>query len=143
MDEDLQHLQLLSIFHYVLAGFTALFSLLPLFHLAMGVMMATGAFHEGTAPDERAILQVVGAMVTAFAGLFIALGLTFAACLVAAGRFLARRVRHTFCLVVAGLECMLMPFGTVLGVFTLLVLLRDSVKVKFAVAAPAPPPGAA
>jgi hypothetical protein len=109
----------------------------------MGVMMATGAFHEGTAADERAMLQVVGAMVTAFAGLFIALWLTFAACLVAAGRFLARRVRYTFCLVVAGLECMLMPFGTVLGVFTLLVLLRDSVKVKFGVAAPAPPPTAA
>ena len=36
-----------------------------------------------------------------------------------------------FCIVVAGVECMIMPFGTVLGVFTLIMLMKDSVKALF------------
>ena len=51
--------------------------------------------------------------------------------MVLAGRYLARRERYTFCLVVAGVECMFMPFGTVLGVFTIIVLSRPSVKDLF------------
>jgi len=31
----------------------------------------------------------------------------------------------------AGVECMFMPFGTVLGVFTIIVLMRPSVKEIF------------
>jgi len=45
---------------------------------------------------------------------------------------LKRRVSYTFCLVVAGIECILMPFGTVLAVFTIVVLMKDSVKALFA-----------
>ncbi len=36
-----------------------------------------------------------------------------------------------FCLIVAGIECLLMPYGTVLGVFTIMVLMRESVKERF------------
>ncbi len=39
--------------------------------------------------------------------------------------------RRLFCLVVAGVECAFMPFGTVLGVFTIAVLMRESVKELF------------
>jgi hypothetical protein len=31
----------------------------------------------------------------------------------------------------AGVECLFMPVGTVLGVFTIIVLVRDSVKELF------------
>ena len=31
----------------------------------------------------------------------------------------------------AGVECLFMPVGTVLGVFTIIVLVRDSVKAIF------------
>jgi hypothetical protein len=58
-------------------------------------------------------------------------GWTLAALLVAAGRSIARRKRHLFCLIVAGMACLMMPFGTVLGVFTLITLNRPSVKAKF------------
>jgi len=55
----------------------------------------------------------------------------FAVCLALAGRFLAQRRRYYYCLVMAGIACMFMPFGTVLGVFTIIVLLRESVKELF------------
>ncbi len=47
------------------------------------------------------------------------------------GRFLARRQHPTFCIVVSALDCMCMPLGTALGVFTILVLQRPSVKEMF------------
>ena len=50
---------------------------------------------------------------------------------VLAGRNLARRRRYLFCQVVAGVGCMFMPFGTVLGVFTLVVLSRPAVRNLF------------
>jgi hypothetical protein len=44
---------------------------------------------------------------------------------------LSQRRSRTLCLVVAGLSCFGVPFGTALGVFTFLVLLRPSVARMF------------
>jgi O-antigen/teichoic acid export membrane protein len=67
-----------------------------------------------------------------FAGVMIVCGLTLAGFMAYAGRCLTQRRRYTLCLVVAALSCMLMPFGTVLGIFTLIVLMRPPVKAAFA-----------
>ena len=48
-----------------------------------------------------------------------------------AGRKLNQRTSHTVCLVVAGVECILFPFGTALSIFTLIVLVKNSVKELF------------
>jgi len=129
MTQDDEHLRLLSIFHYVVGGMTALFALLPLIHLGLGLLMllAPGGFGTG------------GEMPPAFvAWFFIIIGgacILFGQCLagsmIAAGRCLARRRHYLFCLVVAGFECIVMPFGTVLGVFTIIVLSREPVKQQF------------
>lgn len=139
MDQDDQQLQLLSIFHYVVGGLLALFALFPVIHLVMGLGMMTGSFPAEGADDPQA-LRWMGGFFTCFAASFILGFLALAGCVVAAGVFLARRQRYTFCLVVAGVECVFMPFGTVLGVFTLVVLMRDSVKAKFGRPPTAPPP---
>ena len=131
--EDAEHLRLLSIFHYVVGALAGLFALLPSFHLLMGLWMAAGgpAANEPMGGEEVAILRLIGGFFSVFAGGLIALGLAFAACLIAAGRYLATRTHYTFCLVMAGIACAFMPFGTVLGVFTILVLMRPSVKALF------------
>jgi len=41
VDQDEQHLQLLSIFHYVLAAMFALFSCFPAIHLVIGIVALT------------------------------------------------------------------------------------------------------
>jgi hypothetical protein len=142
MDQDDQHLQLLSMFHYVLGALIALFSLFPLIHVAMGLGMMTGTFPADT-PSDFTAMRWVGGIFTVIAGGFILFGLALAACAIATGAFLAKRVRYFFCLVVAGVECVFMPFGTVLGVFTLVVLMRDSVKAKFGQPVPPRPPAPA
>jgi hypothetical protein len=43
-----------------------------------------------------------------------------------------------FSLVIAGLNCIQIPFGTALGVFTIIVLLRDSVREAYAAGATPP-----
>ena len=126
MNRDLEHLKLLSIFHYVAAGMAALVACIPFIHFFMGLAMALGAFDEGD-PATRP----VGLGIMAFAALFIAAGWTLAALMALAGRSLAQRKRYTFCLVMGGVECLFMPVGTVLGVFTIIVLVRDSVKELF------------
>ena len=71
-------------------------------------------------------------------------GWTMGALLIYSGRCLARRKRRVFSMVVAGISCLQVPFGTVLGVFTLIVLQRPSVLAFYAAAAagpkPTPPP---
>ena len=44
--QDAEHLRILSIFHYVVAGLLALFSMFPIVHLAIGIASVAGAFDE-------------------------------------------------------------------------------------------------
>jgi len=132
--DDASHLHLLSIFHYVVAAITGLFSLFPLLHLAMGLAIVTGKLPmepNATGP-EPIDPRLFGWIFVAFASVAIACGLTLAGCMAYAGRCLKQRRRHTLCVVVAAISCMMMPIGTVLGVFTLIVLMRPSVKAAFA-----------
>lgn len=126
--QDAEHLRLLSIFHYVVAGLAALFACLPVFHLLIGVAMITGWHDFAT---EEPMADVMGWFFVVFAGAFILAGWSFAVCLALAGRYLSQRRKYTFCLVMAGVACAFGPFGTVLGVFTIILLVRDSVKELF------------
>ena len=131
MNQDLEHLRLLSIFHYVLAGFGFLFSLFPVIYLVMGGLMLTGHLPESADMPEGSEQQFVGWILLAVGAGMMLVGLVFATGLLLAGKFLAARRHHTFCLVLAALSCFCMPLGTILGVFTLVVLSRDSVRTLF------------
>lgn len=130
MNQDADHLRLLSIFHYIVAGIIALFGCFPLVHVAFGTAMLVQPDLFGTGsggpPPQLMGLMFLGV------GLFIS-GLFWAtaAGLAGAGYFLSRRRHYLFCLVVAGVACLIMPFGTVLGVFTIIVLQRPAVKQLF------------
>jgi hypothetical protein len=139
MTQDEEQLKLLAIFHYVVAGLAGLFALLPIFHLIFGLffIFASDKFQGRGQPPPA----FIGWFFVIFAGALIILGWIFAGLVFATGRFLAKRKHYLFCLVMAGVVCAFMPFGTVLGVFTLIVLMRGSVKQLFA--ANKPTPGAA
>lgn len=130
MTRDDEHVRLLSIFHYVLAALAGLFSLFPLIHIMMGALMLSGRFETQT-PDER----LFGWMFIALGSAFMAAGIAFSVCLALAGRYLSQRRHYMFCLVMAALACMFVPFGTVLGVLTIVTLQKESVRQLFA-----PPP---
>ena len=140
--EDLKQLDLLALFHYIVGGITALFSCLPFMHVFMGLAIVSGKFFEdanGSGPPP-----FFGWMFVIMGSVFIVLGWSMAVCIILAGRRLKQRRSRVFCMVVAGIECMFMPFGTVLGVFTLIALNKDSIKEIFAeqISAPLPSEGA-
>ena len=132
MNEDLNHIKILSIFHYVVAGMAALIACFPILHLIIGISILTGGLFQGSAePDSAFPLSLFGLMFTIIPAAIILTGWAFAVCVAVAGYSLSRRQRYTFCLVVAGFCCMFAPFGTVLGVFTIVVLMSPSVKELF------------
>ncbi|MEO7972803.1 MAG: hypothetical protein ABIU84_04390 [Thermoanaerobaculia bacterium] len=137
MTQDDEQLHLLSVFHHVLAGICALFSLFPLAYFGIGLAMMAGM---GSGKSEAFGPAFAGCFVAGFAALFLVAGLGYALALFLAGRCLARRSRHTFCVVVAAISCCFTPLGTVLGVVTLIVLFRPSVRSLFGAA---PPPATA
>lgn len=128
-NEDLKNLDLLALFHYIVGGITALFSCLPFIHVFMGVAMLSGKFFKESNGAEPPAL--FGWMFVVMGSIFILLGWSLAVCMIIAGRRLKARKSRVFCMVIAGIECIIMPFGTVIGVFTLVVLNKDSVKALF------------
>lgn len=134
MQQDDNNLQLLSIFHYVLGGMVALFSMFPIFHLLFGLLfLCLPLFAEDGNVEDAGAVMAVGGIFVLIPLMIIAIGLCLAGGIITSGRRLAQRIQHNYCLVVAGIECLFMPLGTVLGVFTIIVLSRDSVKEMFGV----------
>ncbi len=129
MDENLQHLKLLSIFHYVVGGLAAFFACMPILHLILGIALIVASKNAGGGNETPP--EIMGWIFAFLGGACIVLGWTFAACVITAGRFLARRERYLFCLVMGCIECIFMPLGTVLGIFTIVVLSRPAVKELF------------
>jgi hypothetical protein len=127
MSEDERNLDFLAVFHYVVGGLTALFACFPLIHVAIGLAMVLGAF-KGKEPPP----PFLGWFFIILGGCFVLCGWALALAIIIAGRRLKKRVSRNYCLVVGVVECMIMPFGTILGVFTLIMLMRDSVRQLFA-----------
>jgi len=129
MNQDEEHLKLLSTFHYVVGGLAGLFACFPILHIVLGLAMLFGAIDDGGKPPP----EFVGWMFVVMGGFFMLGGWAIAICLLLAGGYLKRRAHYTFCLVIAGISCLFMPFGTILGVFTIIVLTRPAVKEMFGV----------
>ena len=130
MNQDKEHLKLLSIFHYVVGGMITLFSCIPIIHLIMGIsiILMPESMTDGRGEGPPAFL---GWFFVLFPLVFILCGWILGACVIYAGICLGKFKKHTFCLIMAGIVCLFMPVGTVLGVFTIIVLLRPAVKDLF------------
>ena len=117
MNQDDQHLQLLSVFHYVCAGLAALFASVFILHTLLGLLMALRPGVFGPPRDQPPAF--VGWFLFALGTVFVTLGWVFAGLLAWAGRCLSRRQHYVYCMVMAGVACLFVPFGTVLGIFTI------------------------
>jgi hypothetical protein len=131
---DEEHLKMLSLGYVVSAGVSAFYSLFGLLYVFMGIMMSTTHFPSPQTPANSAQTPS-----PAFVGwIFTGIGLAFflSAIAVTAARFRAawcikHRKGRVFCMVIAGIGCLELPYGTVLGIFSFLVLGRESVVQLF------------
>ena len=130
---DAGHLRLLSIFHYVAAGLGFLvLGFLVLHYSIMNTVFANPQMWRQTgqnAPpfDPRAFFGLFKWFYL-FMGIWTVAGMGLN---VVSGWCIARRKARIFSLVVAAINCLKLPFGTVLGVFTLIVLSRPSVQQAY------------
>jgi len=127
ISNDEEHIKLLSIFHYIVGGIGCMFSCLPLLHVALGLFLVFSGEHlsqnGGEAPPAFVgwIFTVLGV------GAFL-MGQALSISMIISGRYLSKRRKYMFSFIVACIACMLIPFGTVLGIFTIIVLSKESVK---------------
>jgi len=134
MNQDREHLQLLAIFHYVVAGLAALFSFFPLLYTTVGAVFIFAARHGTAKPGEDLPPEFLGWIFAVLGSLLFLIGIAMAICILIAGRSLALRKRYSFAFVMACIECLFIPFGTILGAFTIVVLSRESVRELFSTA---------
>lgn len=128
INPDEQHLNILAICHYALAATSAFAGCIPLIHVSIGIAMLTGGLDGGRNPPPRE----VGIMFVAVGGSISIFVWTVALLKAFAGRSLSKHKRYGYCYAIACLECLQMPMGTALGIFTIVVLNRPSVKAMFA-----------
>jgi hypothetical protein len=114
----------------MLGGIGCLFSLFPLAHVAMGIAMLNGHM-SGPRSRGQEFPSEMGWIFIIMGVAFIVMGLTISILLLFAGNKLAKHRSHLFCMIVAGISCVGFPLGTALGVFTIIVLQRESVKTLF------------
>ena len=82
-------------------------------------------------PEDVWIVRGMGGIFTGVAAVIMLSGFVLATLMIIAGRRLSKHRSHTFCLILAGLECMLFPFHSILGIFTFILLLRPEGRALF------------
>lgn len=131
--KDAEHLRALAICHYVMAGLAVVgLAFLALHYSIMRMVFMNPKFMEkpaGDMPLTPAEFMGFFQWFYVFMAVWLVVGgiLTFIS-----GRFIHRRVNRAFSLVIAGLNCLHFPFGTALGVCSLIVLTKDSVLQLYA-----------
>jgi uncharacterized RDD family membrane protein YckC len=138
---DLKNLHLAVVLHYVAGALLALLSCVcfVLTRLAMAAAMASLVKTPSAQDATSSVLPILAAM----GWVAVALGWTIACVLVHAGRSIDRRRRLRWCQAVAAVSTLCFPFGTGLGIFTLILLGKPHVRAQFGedtAPPPAPPP---
>jgi len=130
VDRDLEHLRLLGLVYYILAGVSGIGTLGTAIWFAFAgtslsqISMNSAAGGLFARPLMGAILGGAGVVA-------LAAGLGWALLAYFTGRNLGEHRARVFCTVIAAMTCLSIPWGTALGVCTLAVLNRRSVKMLF------------
>jgi len=133
-----EQLRLLSIFHYVAGGLHILFGSIGLIHLTIGILFILDPSAMAS-KGQSAPPFWFGYLFAAIGGGFVFFGWSLGLLTIYSGRCIARRKRRTFSLVMGGINCAMMPFGTALGVFTIFLLTKPE-SAGFYKLPPLPPP---
>lgn len=128
---DREHVKLLAIFHFVFAGLAFVGIAFLFGHYFMMHTMFSNAEMWKSQKEAMPAKAVLDAFIWfyLFMGILLLTGLVLN---VLSGFFLLQKRNRVFSLIIGGLNCLQIPFGTALGVFTILVLSRDSVRQLYA-----------
>lgn len=119
---DNEHLNLLSIFYFIFGGLTIFTSFIILVYITLFSAIFTNIPLEGSDIEDFPfeILFFV------FAGLFL-LVFGYGILLIIAGINIRKKAKRVFSLIIGAMALISFPFGTAMGVFSIIVLTRNSV----------------
>ena len=141
MDTTAHDLKLLSIGFFIQGGIILCYGMLFFCYLGVaGAVIASVQRNLQTGAGNAipaGLMAVIGVVVVGIAVMTLLMG----SLMLWAGFSLRKRQHRILILVMAGLNCLSVPYGTVLGIFTLMVMQRPAAKEMFGVVAvPLPPP---
>lgn len=129
--EKEQYLQYLAIGHYVMAVLAFLFGSIPILHILAGILMAAEGFDSGRVHSMPIAGLSIGLFLMLIGLVFVLSAWAYGLFMIKAGNALKEQRNHLLCMVMAAVSCIFAPVGTVLGIFTILLLLDDEVKAAF------------
>lgn len=122
---DAGALRVLVILEFIWGGLTLLASCFSFFYIGLGIVFVSGAGGpSGPADVFGPLFIVIGSI-----SLLLIVGTSVLAFLSAS--FISNRKNRVFCIAVSAFHCLGFPFGTALGIFGLIMLLKPSVKDLF------------
>ena len=128
---DREHVKLLAIFHFLFGGL----AFVGIGFLGVHYFIMHTVFSNPDMWKSQPQAMPPKAFLDAFIWFYLFMGvllLTGLVLNVLSGMFLLQKRNRLFSLIIGGLNCLQIPFGTALGVFTILVLSRDSVRQLYA-----------
>ena len=125
---DAEHLRLLRIGYIVAASVNSLMVLIGFLYIGMGALVSSAIPARGArgAPPFSPFT-----FFAAFGAAFVIVGAALIVLNLLTARAIGRRQGYVLCMISAALSCLGIPYGTLLGIATFVVLGRPHVKAMF------------
>ena len=123
-----QHLSALEICNYVYGGLLCLGGLIPLIYVIIGGFLSSDLFLYHAEDDFP---KFIGPFMIGLGLLIFFFVETWGILNILSGRLIANRKGRIFSLIIAGFNCLSIPIGLALGVFTFVTLLSKEVEEEY------------
>jgi hypothetical protein len=121
---DTSNLKILSFFQYIVAILFFCAGFVPFLYLIFGTLFVVAGASQGADTEGGGLIAAGGIIIMAL-GILAGGGCWLMGFLYfLTGRWLKRGKHYLFCMIMAVIECCFMPFGTILGILTIFLLLN-------------------
>ena len=124
-----RHLQTLSILHYVYGAFVCMSGFVALVFIFLGLFLSSDWLMENN--DGEAVPRWIGGLFQTFGWVIFVVIEVWGVLNLLSGYWIARRRNRTGTQVIAAFNCLNIPFGIALGIFTFVLMADDEVKTEY------------
>lgn len=124
-----RHLSTLSILHYVYGAFVCIGGFAAFMFIALGMFLSSDFVAAESGGD--AVPGIIGTIIQSFGWVILVVVELWGVFNILSGYWISRRSNRTATQVIAAFNCLNIPFGIALGLFTFAVLSDDEVKQEY------------
>lgn len=125
-DSDLW--KIVSVFHFAVGGFQILLSSIGVIYMSFGYLIATGAIDSAKSQPPP---EAIGWIFSGVGFVFTVILLTLGVLVIRTGMNMLKKRSRTFCMVIDAMLCLMIPFGTIVGIFGLVLLMKPETEELF------------